>query len=99
MGAKLPRKTKSPNNGASHYGLDTGVKVHFRVQFMTLQWLGNLPVLMRSWIRCRVSPGRYICDMTVLLVPQEWMLFLFLNKADFLIPALGFIRIQMGYLP
>ena len=29
MGAKLPRKTKSPNNGASHYGLDTSVKVHF----------------------------------------------------------------------
>ena len=29
MGAKLPRKTKSPNNGASQFGLDTSVKVHF----------------------------------------------------------------------
>lgn len=28
MGAKLPRKTKSPNNGASQFGLDSSVKVN-----------------------------------------------------------------------
>ena len=41
-----PHTAQSPHHGASQFGLDTCAKVHFRVQFMTLQWLGDLPHLI-----------------------------------------------------